>query len=172
MKLFEDFNLLSGATFSECRTWRYQLWRIWNQNKTLMNVIGLNPSTADETKDDPTIRRCIGFAKAWGYSGLYMTNLFAFRATLPSDMKRAVDPIGPENDRWIRETAEKCGLVVAAWGVHGSFQKRDAVICEMIPNLHVFRLTAKTRVPEHPLYLPGDLQSTPLINNRSRLVVP
>lgn len=70
MSLFSDIKKQTGATFSKDRLYRYQLWRIWDESKPYMNVIGLNPSTADETKDDPTIRRCLGFAKAWGYGAL------------------------------------------------------------------------------------------------------
>lgn len=86
------------AKLSDCRTYRYELWRTWDESKPYAMFIGLNPSTADETEDDPTIRRCINFAKTWGYGGLCMTNLFAYRATQPEDMKRASDPIGNKND--------------------------------------------------------------------------
>lgn len=156
--LFNSDAFNSGAVFSPCRVWRYQLWRIWDKSKPALNVIGLNPSTADEQKNDPTIRRCINFAKSWNYGGLLMTNAFAFRATLPKDMRKAEDPIGPDNDRWLKETAASAGLVVAAWGVNGRFRERDKAICAMIPGLHCFRLSQKTRMPEHPLYLPGDLR--------------
>ena len=158
MTLFAEFETQTGATFSGCRTWRYQLWRMWDKEKPYLNVIGLNPSTADESKNDPTIRRCIGFAKSWGYGGLYVTNLFAYRATKPKDMKRANNPVGTENDRWIQETAENAGLVIAAWGENGSYLGRSLEVEAMVSNLHVFRLTPKSCVPEHPLYLPGDLK--------------
>lgn len=81
--------------------------------------IGLNPSTADDKIDDPTIRRCINFAQSWGYGGLCVTNLFAFRATLPSNMKSAKDPIGPENDKSPIAHAKDARIVVAAWGCMG-----------------------------------------------------
>lgn len=167
MGLFEEIENQTGATFSEDRVYRYQLWRIWDKGKSYLNVIGLNPSTADETKDDPTIRRCLGFAKSWGHGGLYMTNLFAFRATKPADMKKQSDPIGPDNDKWLVETASNAGLVVAAWGANGDgnwgkpdgkWRQRDAQVERMIEKLHVFRLTPKGGMPEHPLYLPGDLK--------------
>lgn len=160
--LFTLAHLDSGATFSPCRTYRYQLWRVWDADLSYLNVIGLNPSTADETKDDPTIRRCIDFAKRWGHGGLYMTNLFAFRATQPKDMKRALDPIGPDNNHWLRETAGQAGLVVAAWGVNGKFLERDKAVASLLPNLYCFRLTDSTGMPEHPLYLPKDLTPIPL----------
>ncbi|MEP0894347.1 DUF1643 domain-containing protein [Leptolyngbya boryana FACHB-1624] len=82
--------------------------------------VGLNPSTADETHDDPTIRRCTKFAKDWGYSGLCMTNLFAYRATDPKEMIASVDSIGLENDQYLLEYAARAGIVVAAWGNHGT----------------------------------------------------
>lgn len=157
-----------GAKFSEDRVYRYQLWRVWDDKKPYLNVIGLNPSTADERKDDPTIRRCISFAKAWGFGGLYMTNLFAYRATKPADMKKYPEPIGQENDRYLRETAINSGLCVAAWGANGGHQGRDAQVEALIPNLYVFRLTEKSGVPEHPLYLPKDLMPILLSDARQR----
>ena len=81
------------AVFSPCRTYRYALSRVWAADKPYALFIGLNPSTADETLDDPTIRRCIDFAKRWGYGGLVMANLFAYRATDPAVMKRAAEPV-------------------------------------------------------------------------------
>ena len=118
--------------------------------------VGLNPSTADEHKDDPTIRRCIAFAKAWGYDGLCMTNLFAYRATDPKEMMLAADPIGPQNDQVLTERASKAAVVVAAWGAKGDFQGRAAWARAMLPNLHYLRLT-KDGHPGHPLYLPKSL---------------
>jgi hypothetical protein len=147
-----------GAIFSDCRLYRYQLWRIWDPSKPYINVIGLNPSTADEVSDDPTIRRCIDFAFRWGYGALYMTNLFAFRATLPKDMKRASDPIGPDNDQWIHKTALNAGKVIAAWGNHGTYLHRDQFVCALVRNLYCFRITSKTAMPEHPLYLPKTVE--------------
>ena len=146
----------TGALFSECRTYRYGLWRTWQPGPYAM-FIGLNPSTADETKDDPTIRRCIAFAKAWGYSGLYMANLFAFRATDPREMKKAFSPVGPSNDHHLVRIAEDAGVVIAAWGQHGTHLNRDKAVRSLVPGLHYLRLT-KEGHPGHPLYLPGDLK--------------
>jgi hypothetical protein len=122
--------------------------------------VGLNPSTADETLDDPTIRRCIGFAKDWGYSGLCMTNLFAFRATDPAKMLAAQDPVGPDNDKVLQELAQNAGVVVAAWGTHGAHLKRDAHVRSLLTRLHCLRLT-KAGFPGHPLYLPKNLTPQP-----------
>lgn len=150
-----------NARFSPCRRYRYSLWRNWHGLLTNANgyamFVGLNPSTADETNDDPTIRRCIAFAQAWGYEGLCMTNLFAFRATAPTEMMRANDPVGPDNDRTLRELAAAAGVVIAAWGVHGTYGNRHTVVRTMLPRLHYLRLT-KDGHPGHPLYLPKDLK--------------
>ena len=143
------------AIFSPCRRYRYSLWRRWGDGDYAM-FFGLNPSTADETADDPTIRRCVAFAKAWGYGALCMTNLFAYRATNPDDMLSQADPIGPLNDRHIRESADRAGIVVAAWGSHGSHMGRGRCVREMLPRLHILRLT-KGGQPGHPLYLPSRL---------------
>ena len=102
------------AVFSDCRNYRYALWRIWDDAKPYAMFIGLNPSTADETEDDPTIRRCMNFAKDWGYGGLCMTNLFAYRATIPANMMSAADPVGAENNAWLANLAENAGVIVAA----------------------------------------------------------
>jgi len=124
--------------------------------------IGLNPSTADETQDDPTIRRCIGFAKAWGFSALCMTNLFAYRATDPAVMKAEQFPIGgDENDLALRSLSESAGIVIAAWGVHGTHMERDAAVKKLVPNLQCLG-TTKEGHPRHPLYLRKDAFPFPL----------
>lgn len=148
------------ATFSPCRRYRYSLWRNWadllGASKGYAMFIGLNPSTADETEDDPTIRRCIAFAKSWGYDGLCMTNLFAFRATDPELMLAEPAPVGNDNDSHLLSMAKSAGIVIAAWGPPGAHLGRDASVRELIPNLHYLRLT-KDGHPGHPLYLPGTL---------------
>ena len=146
----------STATLSLCRTYRYSLTREWGSGLAVL-FIGLNPSTADETLDDRTIRRCIAFARDWGYARLHMANLFAFRATEPRDMKNASDPIGPENDQHLLALADDSILTVAAWGVHGTFGDRHSAVRKMLPRLHYLRLT-KDGHPGHPLYLPRTLK--------------
>ena len=146
----------STATLSPCRTYRYSLTREWGSGLAVL-FVGLNPSTADETLDDPTIRRCISFARDWGYARLHMANLFAFRATDPRDMKNASDPVGPENDKHLLTLANDSALTVAAWGVHGTFGGRHNAVREMLPRLHYLRFT-KDGHPGHPLYLPGTLK--------------
>ena len=145
-----------SAHLSTCRRYRYVLSRRWGDGPSAM-FIGLNPSTADETADDPTIRRCVAYAKAWGYGALCMTNLFAYRATQPTDMLAQDDPIGPENDAHLRRLATDAGVVVAAWGTHGAHLGRDAQVRTLLPNLHYLRLT-KDGHPGHPLYLAASLR--------------
>jgi hypothetical protein len=121
-------------------------------NPSYAMFIGLNPSTADEVRDDPTIRRCIGFAKQWGYGALCMTNIFAFRATDPKVMKAASDTVGPDNDKWLSRCAKDAEVVIAAWGVHGSYLARDEKVLKLIGNVMCLGLTRGSN-PRHPLYL-------------------
>lgn len=147
--------------WSPDRSHRYTLWREWDMFRPgkFVQFIGLNPSTADETQDDPTIRRCIDFATRWGYGVMCMTNLFAFRATQPEDMKEAADPLGPENMQWLKIVAREADLIVAAWGNHGSFNRQSRtllkVLMDMDLKIHCLRVTQSGQ-PEHPLYVPAD----------------
>ena len=146
---------ISGAHISACGRYRYSLWRQWAPGPQVM-FVGLNPSTADATLDDPTIRRCIGFARAWGYGGLMMTNLFAWRATAPRTMMAASEPVGPDNDRVLQAAYAKATLTVAAWGAHGTHGGRNNAVRALMPHMHYLRLT-KEGHPGHPLYLPSGL---------------
>ena len=145
------------AEFSPCRKYRYALWRVWDESLPVCMFIGLNPSTADEVEDDPTIRRCINFAKSWGYGSLVMANLFAFRATDPKVMKAEPFPVGANNDYYLEELASKSSMIVAAWGNHGAHLKRADQVKALLPNLHCLKVTG-TGQPSHPLYLKADLQ--------------
>ena len=145
------------ALFSPCRRYRYTLWRRWGGRRGYAMFVGLNPSTADEERDDPTVRRCIGYARAWGYSGLCMTNIFAFRATDPAVMLAEPDPVGADTDYWLVESARRAAIVVAAWGVHGAHRDRHAQVRALLPSLHRLRLTMHG-YPGHPLYLPKALK--------------
>lgn len=116
--------------------------------------------TADEIKNDPTVRRCLGFAYDWGYGGLIMTNAFAFRSTDPKVMKAQEDPIGPENDAWLVKSSQQANIVVAAWGNHGIFRHRTTHILKLLSNLQCFG-TTKLGQPKHPLYLKRDALFVP-----------
>ena len=145
-----------GAEFSPCRQYRYALWRVWDdrylKSKGYALFIGLNPSTGDETQDGPTIRRCINFAKSWGYGGYYMANLFAISATRLRDMLIVSDPVGPDNDRWLEQLAQGAGIVVVAWGTPGGHRGRDMDVLSMLGTVHCLDIT-KHGFPKHPLYV-------------------
>ena len=152
----------SGAVFSDCRKYRYALWRMWNEHKPIAMIIGLNPSTADQTRNDPTITRCISFARSWGYGGVCVTNLFGFRATAPTELKAHHDPIGKENDAWVHEMAKGAAITVAAWGNHGKFLNRSLEILPSLDQLHCIKMN-KSGEPAHPLYLKAELKPVPMI---------
>ena len=122
-----DFALKKSAEISECGQYRYRLSRRWGPGLPTLFIM-LNPSTADAEIDDPTIRRCMGFAKSWGRDGIEVVNLFAFQATSPKDMQTAADPVGPENEVHVEEAVAECFEVICAWGAHGSFKAQDMVI--------------------------------------------
>jgi len=145
-----------NAILSEDRKYRYVLSRIWDETKPKVMIIGLNPSTADETEDDPTIGRCISFSKSWGYGGVYMLNLFAFRATQPKDMFNAQNPIGLENNSYIEIYSKKVDKIVCAWGNHGTYKNRGNEIREKFDKLFYLKLN-QTGEPAHPLYLKSEL---------------
>lgn len=151
----------AGATFSPCRRWRYLLWRRWDDAKPVANFLMLNPSTADEVQLDPTCARARGYAERWGYGALIVTNVFAWRATDPARMKAVEDPVGPGNDAAIVKAAKASGIVVCAWGNHGSFLERSLAVKALLNKcsikLHVLRVNANGE-PAHPLYLPGRLE--------------
>lgn len=144
----------AGAQFSPCRTYRYKLWRVWDEEGPTLNVIGLNPSTADEGIDDPTIRRCMGFARDWSYGSLVMTNLFAFRSTDPKVLLSVGDPVGPDNDR-VLEVSACSGRLLAAWGAHPLAKARGLDVMRRLSHLDIICL-GRTRdgSPRHPLYVP------------------
>ena len=146
-----------NATFSDCRKYRYALSRTWDGKKKTVLFIGLNPSTADENIDDPTIRRCINYAQNWGYGSLLMVNLFAYRATIPTELKNVKNPIGNDNDLHITELLKKADLAVATWGNEGSLLNRDKDVKKIIPNLMCLNIN-KSGQPAHPLYQKKDLK--------------
>ena len=151
-----------GAQFSDCRKYRYALWRTWGEDSHVM-FIGLNPSTADETQDDPTIRRCIGYAKDWGFGGIYMLNIFAYRTTNPKILRLVEDPIGRENDEYLKMYHAKEGLNIACWGIWGSHLNRGQRVIDLLGReyLSCFGLT-KEGHPKHPLYLKRKIEPVAL----------
>jgi hypothetical protein len=154
----------TGAVFSDCEVYRYSLWRRWSPGPRLFIVIGLNPSTADAEADDPTIRRCISFAKRELADMFVMLNLFALRSTDPAGLLRDPEPIGRDNDetiwRWLNMlgSSEVSGVAVAAWGNHQTAKARADKLFDpqgmTAGELKCFGVN-KDGSPKHPLYLKG-----------------
>lgn len=153
-----------GAVISECGRYRYQLWRIWDEEKPKVLFIMHNPSTADANDDDPTIRRCIAFAKSWGYGGIYVGNISAYRATNPSDLDaipvhELLLNLNMLNVKWM---AEKCDMHVLAHGVPHKKLRGWVTYTYGLNHIkfHVIAMT-KSGYPGHPLYLKSDLLPIP-----------
>jgi len=150
-----------GATLDSDREYRYRLWRTRDAEGATVAFMMLNPSTADEDDDDPTLRRCINYAKDWGYGRLEVANLFALRATDPSELQNHNAPIGGANDVHLRKVCENAEKVVAAWGTNGSLLGRGQEVAEML-DTELFALdTTKDGHPVHPLYQPSDAEPEP-----------
>jgi hypothetical protein len=148
--------MVKGATISACGRYRYRLTRVWGGHGLAYWVM-LNPSTADASVDDATIRKCIGFSQRYGFGGMVAYNLFAYRARDPKAMKAAVDPIGPENNRYLRELEDQ--TVICAWGPHGQFRDRGFEVRSMLRSLGArTKALSFTRDghPGHPLMLSYD----------------
>jgi len=154
--------VFTDAKFSSCERYRYTLTRTWDMSKAACAFIGLNPSTADQVENDPTVRRCIYFANEWGYGTLIMLNAYAIRGTDPNVIKVVEDPIGPDNDYWIEKTSKEVAIIIGAWGnnIKNGNKDRSMKIRELVPNLHVLAMT-KLGQPAHPLYLKKSLVPIP-----------
>ena len=152
--------LTTGAVISDCLTFRYRLWRLWDDDKPRVTFAMLNPSKAAAVLDDPTIRKCVGFAQRLGYGGIEVVNLFAYRATDPADLRRAGFPVGPENDAHILAACTSATDVICAWGAnaeHPAAAPRARAFRHLLSLRPVRMLTlATTRAgtPSHPLMLP------------------
>jgi hypothetical protein len=136
--------------------YRYYLYRAWDKSKSLVAFIGMNPSKADERFDDPTVRRCINFARREGAGRFIMLNVYGYRSTDASAIRGVEDPNGPENDRWIKSQVEKADHVVAAWG--SSVAERGEQVLKMIKGLNTIHCLGRNGngSPKHPLYLKSD----------------
>ena len=154
------FPTKSSATFSECGRYRYTLWRAWDDGRPVIAWLMLNPSTADADQDDPTIRRCQSFARAWGAGGIVVVNLFALRSTEPSALLSDPNPVAPAcdpgaNDAAILE-ATRGRRIVAAWGVHGVIGGRADAVLRLLNGRWIDCLgMTKDGHPRHPLYVAG-----------------
>jgi hypothetical protein len=141
----------TSATADIRGDYRYNLTRVWDPSLPMITFVLLNPSTADAAQLDPTLRRCVGFAKREGYGGMLILNLYAFRTKDPKVMMAATDPIGPENDRVL---ANVSGAVVAGWGTNAD-PTRVAQAVALLPRLRALGVT-KEGHPRHPLYVPAN----------------
>lgn len=154
--IFEAPEVARSARISADGLYRYRLTRAWGDGEIAVFVM-LNPSTADAAIDDPTIRRCIGFAKTWGMAGIEVVNLYAYRATNPAELWGADDPVGPDNDEFLTTAAfARPGPLVAAWGVNAKPPRVMEVLS--LPGFDRLQClgTTKDGYPRHPLYVRGD----------------
>jgi hypothetical protein len=145
----------TGAVFDATGCYRYVLWRSWQDTTPRLGFILLNPSQADATQDDPTVRRCIRFARDWGYGGIEVMNLFAYRATKPVELWRSPNPIGTENDRYLSSLPQRVPAIVVGWGNQGQWGDRSRTAQQLLADstqLYCLGLTHRGE-PRHPLYL-------------------
>jgi hypothetical protein len=156
--------LLHQAAFSADRRHRWWLQRGWNPDQPQLLFIGLNPSRADADRDDPTLRRLIGFARAWGFGGLEVVNLFARCSASPAVLRRSADPVGYENDQWLQRSLASADALWLGWGNGGAWRQRDQQVLDLLmPQLRAAMpllavgLTASGQ-PRHPLYAPAAAQ--------------
>lgn len=162
MSLFPE---TSGAIFSPCRQYRYQLWRRWDDSKDMLMFLMLNPSTADENDNDPTVERCQRRAVQMGYGGLRVANLFAIRSPYPEVLYKTEDPVGPDNDQAIIESAKESGMVICAWGTDGDYLDRGKKVLELLKTNGIqpyYLQLNQDGSPKHPLYVAYDIQPQPL----------
>lgn len=143
------------ATFDPTGRFRYTLHRRWSTGGGRVCFCLLNPSTADQYVLDPTLTRCLGFARAWGYHAMEVVNIFALRSTDPKRLYRDADPVGPENDRFIRRAARRADAVVVGWGAHGTLLDRGHAVTRLLAALTTPTCLGTTKAghPRHPLYL-------------------
>ena len=151
-----------AAKFDCTGRYRYWLSRRWRKQGTEVAFIMLNPSQADATRDDPTLRACIQFAQCWQHAALNVVNLFGYRTHQPKQLSSVADPIGPENDQHVMQAAERADQIVLAWGNWGRLMERDRTVLQLLTphthKLHYLQLNCSGQ-PRHPLYIK---RSTPL----------
>ena len=153
--LFSDLAEVAGAVIID--NYRYLLWRTWDFRLPRALFIMLNPSTADATQNDPTLRRCIGFAKSWACGSLEVVNLFAFRSTDPAILTQVPDPVGPENDTYTEQAIARASHIVCAWGAHKHIANRYIEVLHILEGKDVYCLGwTKEGLPRHPLYVPAN----------------
>lgn len=160
-------NLGAGAIFSRCQRYRYLLWRTWEPGSPFVTIIGLNPSRADASYNDPTIRRCQQFAVDWGFGGVYVVNLFAYRSPYPEKLRKYYQPVGPENDWYIQQAIRDAGRTLVAWGNDGHWRRRDRKVLSWVHEPWCLKQN-KTGQPAHPLYQPASAKMIPFDKDKLR----
>jgi hypothetical protein len=151
--------LITGAIIDTTEKYRYSLWRIWDDNLPRVTFVMLNPSTADASKDDPTIRRCINFAKDWGFGSLEVVNLFSYRATNPKELFITEEAVGAENDFYIVQAILRSEKIIVAWGTKGYYLDRNKQVLELLKLYKVYALSLSNEGhPKHPLYIKSNIE--------------
>lgn len=146
----------STAVYSDCEKYRYSLTRVWDTSGRRVQFCMLNPSTATEIQNDPTVERCERRARALGFGAFRVTNIFAWRDTDPRNMRAAAAPIGPMNDKTLIDATAWADQTICAWGTHGEHRGRGAQVEAMLraTNTPLFHLgLSKAGHPKHPLYI-------------------
>ena len=164
----------SSAKISDCGKYRYELVREWSPSELAPNTVKegqvvfclLNPSTADAVEDDPTIRRCVGFAREWQYSRLVVVNLYAYRTPDPDELRECSDPVGANNDKYILKNAKEAAFFVVGWGRKRKGLVRDNFVLDILRSsgivVHALGVNADG-TPKHPLYLRKNADPRPYI---------
>lgn len=155
-RTFQKGDALSTAIYSDCECYRYRLTRLWDAQTRKIAFVMLNPSTATEYQNDPTVERCERRARALGFGGFSVTNIFAWRDTDPRKMRAAIDPVGAQNDDFILMAAQWADMTLAAWGSHGDHLGRGAQVQKILKETQkpIYHLgLTKAGHPKHPLYI-------------------
>jgi hypothetical protein len=172
----DDASRHAGAVFSRCGRYRYRLWRRWAEGQPCVVWLMLNPSTADALALDPTVTRCLRFAKRWGCGSMEVLNLYGLRSTDPAGLWVAEDPVGPETDAQIDDVLQAmlCSeRLIVAWGAHAKPDRVAAVMSIIRARLHASQVgclgLTKRGQPRHPLYIRGDTQPVELVNDSRKI---
>lgn len=157
--------MIKSAYISDCKKYRYTLERIWGEGPVVAFCM-LNPSTADASKNDPTVERCERRAKSMGYGGMYVINLFALRSTDPNALYSHNEPIGEENDMHIRMVIKDSDAIICGWGKHGTLNNRGLQVLNLIKEVGKTPLALKINkdgTPAHPLYIGYSILPKPML---------
>lgn len=162
MKRPWDSQYRVSAILDDTKQYRYHFSCEWGDGGRFVTFVMLNPSIGNQEQEDATLKKCVTYAKKWGYDGLNVVNLFAYISTEPKNLRRQIDPVGPDNNRHVLETVQNSERVIAAWGqsIKTAFvKKRIQETLELLSSVDVYTLdlTVCGEFPKHPLYLRGDL---------------